>query len=376
MPGPLTGLRVLEMAGIGPGPFCAMMLADMGAEVVRVDRLAAGFLGGGGSIIDRGRRSLAMDLKKPGATDIILRLIETSDVVLEGFRPGVMERLGLGPAICLARNPRIVYARATGWGQSGPLSSCAGHDLNYLAITGALHAMGYDDRPPTPPLHLLGDISGGAMLLAFGIVCALREAKESGQGQIVDGAICDGVSLLATAYHGWRANGKWADRRHSNMLDGGAHFYACYECEDGKFISVGAIEPQFYEQFLTLCGIDDPEFSQQWDRRKWPALRQRLVAFFKTRTRDQWCEIFQGSDACVAPVLEFSEAAAHEHNRARNSFVETDGIVHPAPAPRLSRTPARPGSIASAGQHTHELLLELGFSDSEIEGLRFDGTVN
>jgi len=375
MPGPLNGLRILELAGIGPGPFCAMMLADLGAEVIRIDRKAPGFLGGGGTIVDRGRRSLALDIKQPDATAIVLDLVESSDALIEGFRPGVMERLGLGPDVCLARNPRLVYGRMTGWGQTGPLAQAAGHDLNYIAITGALCAMGHADRPPTPPLHLLGDIGGGGMMLALGIVSAVFEARQSGQGQVVDAAICDGVSTLATAYHGMLASGKWTLDRQANMLDGGAPFYGCYACADGKFISVGAIEPQFYALLLERCGLDDPDFQAQWDRAAWPALRGKLERLFATRTRQQWCELLEGSDACFAPVLDFEEARAHPHHRARNSFQETDGIVHPAPAPRFSRTQGAPGPVTRAGQHTDALLAELGHSADDIVRLRQRGVI-
>jgi alpha-methylacyl-CoA racemase len=375
MAGPLNGFTVLEMAGIGPGPFCAMMLADMGAEVIRIDRKTPGFLGGGGTLVDRGRRTIALDIKKPGAIDIVLRLSEKADALLEGFRPGVMERLGLGPDICLERNPRLVYGRMTGWGQTGPLANAAGHDINYSAITGALNAMGYSDRPPTPPLHLVGDIGGGGMMLAFGVVCALLEANRTGKGQVVDAAICDGVSLMATVYHGMRASGKWVDERQSNMLDGGAHFYGCYACADGKFVSIGSIEPLFYQMLIELCGISDPAFEKQWDREQWPVLRNKLASIFRTKTRDEWCRMIEGSDVCFAPVLDFSEAISHPHSKARGSFIETEGIAHPAPAPRLSRTPAVARSIPKVGQHTHELLIELGMSEADIRFLRGSGTI-
>ena len=375
MSGPLKGYKVLEMAGIGPGPFCAMMLADMGAEVIRVDRKTPGFLGGGGTIIDRGRRTIALDIKRPGAIDIVLGLVAECDALIEGFRPGVMERLGLGPDVCLERNPRLVYGRMTGWGQTGPLAQSAGHDLNYIALSGALHAMGYADRPPTPPLHLVGDIGGGGMMLAFGIVCALLEARESGQGQVIDAAISDGAATLSTGYHGMLASGRWVNERQSNMLDGGAHFYGCYACSDGKYISIGSIEPAFYEQLLDLCGIQGDEFRQQWERGQWPALRAGLEAVFAGRTRDEWCELLEGTDVCFAPVLDFEEARSHPHNVARNTFIETSGIVHPAPAPRFSRTPAQAGAIPVTGAHTEEVLKGLGKSRAEIEQLREQGTI-
>jgi len=370
MTGPLTGFKVVELAGIGPGPFCAMMLADMGAEVICVDRKTPGALGGGGSIVDRGRRTIILDLKNPASVEIVLRLVKRSDVLIEGMRPGVMERLGLGPEPCLQRNPRLVYGRMTGWGQTGPLAQAAGHDLNYIAITGALNAMGHADRAPTPPLHLVGDMGGGAMMLAFGIVSALLETSRSGQGQVVDAAICDGVSLLATMYYAMLKSGIWSTRREANMLDGGAHFYSCYACADGKFVSIGAIEPQFYALLLQRCGIDDSDFKAQWVQKEWPALRRKLEALFKTRTRDQWCELLECSDACFAPVLDFAEAAQHPHNVARGTFIETNGVTHPVPAPRFSRTPGAAGTVPKVGQHTLEILSELGFSEIEIMTLR------
>lgn len=375
MAGPLNGLTVVEMAGIGPGPFCAMMLADMGADVIRIDRLTPGFLGGGGTLIDRGRRTIALDIKKPGATDIVLRLLDKADALLEGFRPGVMERLGLGPDECLARNPRLVYGRMTGWGQDGPLAQAAGHDLNYIAITGALHAMGHAELPPAPPLHLVGDMGGGAMMLAFGILCGLLEAGRTGKGQVVDAAICDGASLLASAYHGKLHDGSWVNQRQSNMLDGGAHFYGCYACADGKYVSIGAIEPQFYRLLLERCGIDDPDFQQQWERAQWPQLRAKLAGIIAGKTRDQWCALLEGSDACFAPVLDFTEAPRHPHHLARGSFIETSGTVHPAPAPRLSRTPGRARPVPVPGEHTEELLAELGLAQSDIQALRECGAI-
>lgn len=375
MAGPLSGLTVVEMAGIGPGPFCAMMLADMGADVIRIDRLTPGFLGGGGTIIDRGRRTIALDLKKPGATDIVLRLMDKADALLEGFRPGVMERLGLGPDDCMARNPRLVYGRMTGWGQDGPLAQAAGHDLNYIAITGALHAMGHAELPPAPPLHLVGDMGGGAMMLAFGVLCGLLEAARTGRGQVVDAAICDGASLLASAYHGKLQSGDWVNQRHSNMLDGGAHFYGCYTCADGKYVSIGSIEPQFYRLLLERCGIDDPDFHPQWERAQWPQLRAKLAGIIASKTRDQWCALLEGTDACFAPVLDFEEAPQHPHHQARGSFIDTGGTVHPAPAPRLSRTPGKARAVPVPGEHTEELLAELGLAQADIQALRERGAI-
>ena len=370
MAGPLTGFRILEIAGIGPGPFCAMMLADMGADVICIDRKTPGVLGGGGTIVDRGRRTVVLDLKNPASIEVVLRLVERSDALIEGMRPGVMERLGLGPTPCLQRNPRLVYGRMTGWGQTGPLANAAGHDLNYIAITGALNAMGHAGRPPTPPLHLVGDMGGGAMMLAFGIVSALLETSRSGQGQVVDAAICDGVSTLSTMYHAMLKTGQWSVQREANMLDGGAHFYGCYTCADGKFVSIGSIEPQFYALLLKLCSIDDLDFKSQWESKQWPALRAKLETLFKTSTRDQWCELLEGTDVCFAPVLDFVEATQHPHNLARGTFMETDGITHPAPSPRFSRTPGVSGIIPKVGQHTLEVLSELGLSETEIKALR------
>ena len=375
MKGPLQGFKVLEMAGIGPGHFCAMMLADMGAEVIRVDRLHPGFLGGGGTTIDRGRRSIALDVKKPGAIDIILRLMKTADALIEGFRPGVMERLGLGPDVCLQHNPRLVYGRMTGWGQTGPLAQAAGHDVNYLSITGALNAMGYADRPPTPPLHLVGDLGGGGMMLAYGIVCALLEASRSGKGQVIDAAVCDGVATLASAYFGMVAQRKWTTQREANTLDGGAPFYGCYACSDGRFVSIGPIEPQFYERLLALCKIEDPAFKDQWDKQQWPIMKEAMTKIFASRTRDEWCELLEGTDACFAPVLDFDEALTYPHNIARQSFVTTDGLTHPAPSPRLSRTPASAGSIPKTGGDTFSLLQEHGYTREDIARLCEAGTI-
>lgn len=375
MSGPLSGYKVLEIAGIGPGPFCAMMLADMGADVIRVDRKVPGFLGGGGTIVDRGRRSIALDLKNSEAVDIVLNLVAECDALIEGFRPGVMERLGLGPDVCLERNQRLIYGRMTGWGQTGPLANAAGHDLNYISISGVVHAMGYADRPPVPPLHVVGDIGGGGMMLAFGIVCALLEARSSGKGQVIDAAICDGVSVLATGYHGMLANGRWVNERHANMLDGGAHFYGCYSCADGKYISIGSIEPAFYEHLIEICGLDDPQFQQQWERSQWPELRAKLENVIQRKTRAEWCELLEGTDVCFAPVLDFEEARDHPHHVARNNFIETSGIIHPAPAPRLSRTPAKARPVTAPGSNTEEILCELGLSAQRIAQLREQGVI-
>lgn len=375
MPGPLAGVKVVEMNAIGPAPFAAMMLADMGAEVIRVDRHTAGFLNADGSLLGRGRRSIAIDPRKPGATEVLLQLIDGADVLIEGFRPGVMERLGLGPEVCLERNPRLIYGRMTGWGQTGPLAHAAGHDLNYIALSGVLNAMGHADRPPTPPLHLVGDMGGGAMFLLTGILAGLFEAQKSGLGQIVDAAICDGATLLGSMYYDWRHQGQWDDQRQHNMLDGGAPFYGCYTCADGKFVSIGSIEPQFYQLLLELCGIDDADFKQQWQKQDWPVLRQKLETLFLTRTRDAWSQLLEGTDVCFAPVLDFSEAFTHPHNRARGLFMETACVLHPAPAPRLSRTPVEAGRVVKNGENTLEILEQLGLSNEQIDELRNVGAI-
>ncbi len=369
--GPLAGVRVVEIAGIGPGPFAAMMLADMGADVVRVDR--AGNVWGGDpanppkDIMNRGRRSIGVDLKNPEGVETVLQLVEKADALIEGFRPGVTERLGIGPDACLERNPRLVYGRMTGWGQDGPMAQMAGHDMNYIAIAGALGAIGRPDERPQPPLNLVGDFGGGGMLLAFGIVCGVVEARTSGKGQVVDAAMVDGTAVLTTFMHGMMAMGGWKDERGVNILDTGAHYYEVYECADGKFLSVGAIEPQFYAVLLEKTGLaDDAEFLQQNDKAQWPHLKERLAEVIATKTRDEWAAIFDGSDACVAPILSLGEAPSHPHNVARGAFLERDGIVQPAPAPRFSRTTAeiqRPP--AHAGQHTDEVLSEWGVVDAD-----------
>jgi len=334
------------MVGLGPGPFCAMMLADMGAEVIRIDqKRTAGVhpvfpqFNTKHDVLARSRRSLALDLKNPDGARAALELLGAADALIEGYRPGVMERLGLGPDVCLERNPKLVFGRMTGWGQSGPMAASAGHDLNYLALSGALHAMGRAGEPPAPPLNLVADFGGGAMMLAFGMVCALFEAQGSGKGQVVDAAMTDGAALLAAQIYGLQAGGFWRNERASNMLDGGAHFYDTYACGDGKFVSIAAIEPQFYERLLALCGIADPAFLAQMDERQWPLLKLRLAAVFKTRSRAEWCALLEGTDACFAPVLDLDEAPVHPHNLARRTFLDIDGVMQPAPAPRLSRTP-------------------------------------
>ncbi len=378
MPGPLTGIKIIEMVGLGPCPFAAMMLSDMGAEVIRIDRKpkpgAANpfpMLGTKFDVMARGRRSLALDLKHPQAREVVLRLVEQADILIEGFRPGVMERLGLGPDACQARNPKLVFGRVTGWGQDGPLAQAAGHDLNYIALSGMLHAMGRADSPPSPPLNLVGDFGGGAMMLAFGVVCAALEARTSGKGQVVDAAMTDGAALLGAMMYGLRAFGSWQDGREANLLDGGAPFYDTYACRDGKFLSVGAIEPQFYAQLLALSSADDPAFAKQWSEQRWPDLKAKFAALFATRTRDEWCALLEGTDACVAPVLDMAEAPLHPHNRARGAFIEIDGVTQPAPAPRFSRsTPAAGPAAAAPGQHSAAVLADWGWSPEAIESLR------
>ena len=374
--GPLTGIKVVEMAGIGPGPFCAMMLSDMGAEVIRVDRLAHKGIGHRANVLNRGRRSIAVDLKNPDGVAAVQQLIDGADVVIEGFRPGVMERLGLGPDTCLARNPRLIFGRMTGWGQTGPLAPAAGHDINYISIGGALGAMGYSDRPPAPPLNLVGDFGGGAMYLLAGVLAALVERGTSGQGQVIDAAMTDGTASLLSPFYGMIAMGMWTKERMDNRLDGGAHYYGSYACADGKFISIGSIEPQFYALLLELCEIDDPEFAKQNDKQHWASLRGKLEALFATQTRDHWCALLEGTDVCFAPVLDLQEAPNHPHNVARQSFVEIDGVTQPAPAPRFSRTPTSvQAPAAMAGEHSEEILSDWGFAANEISALKQAGAI-
>jgi len=376
MMGVLSGYRIIEMAGIGPAPFCAMMLADMGADVIRIDRKKGSVLHPDNPV-NRNRRSVALDLKKPDSINTLLRLIEGADALLEGFRPGVMERLGLGPDICLQANPGLVYGRMTGWGQTGPLAKTAGHDINYIALTGALHSMAPSGEAPRPPLNLIGDYGGGGMLLAVGLLAAMLEAGRSGKGQVVDAAMTDGSASLMTLFYGLKAAGQWSSRTGSNMLDGGAHFYGCYTCKDGRHIAIGAIEPQFYSLLLEKCGITDPDFSAQMDPAQWPLLREKLSALFVTRTREQWCELLEGTDACFAPVLDMAEAPAHPHNQQRKTFIDVDGVIQPAPAPRFSRTPSStPRSPVAAGSNDTEILGEAGLSPDEIAGLRASGAVS
>lgn len=372
--GPLTGLRVVEFEAIGPGPFCGMMLADMGADVLLVDRTE----GAGLKLARRrehdtmlrGRRSVTLDLKSPAAVEAALRLCERADALVEGFRPGVMERIGLGPDVVLARNPRLVYGRMTGWGQDGPLAPRAGHDIDYIALSGALHAIGRAGEAPVPPLNLVGDFGGGGMLLAFGIACALVEAGRSGRGQVVDAAMVEGASLLTTMFAGMRAAGTWSDERGGNMLDTGAPWYDTYATRDGRHVAVGAIEPQFYAAFVQGLGLDPGTLPAQHDRTRWPQLRAAFAAAFAKRTRDEWDTVFAGSDACVAPVLDFTEAQRHPHARARQSFLTVGAVPQPAPAPRLSRTPgAVCGAPPERGAGGREALHDWGFDPAATAAL-------
>lgn len=362
MAGPLYGLKVIEMAGLGPAPFCAMMLADMGADVVRIERPGtASVTGATGAhdVLSRNRRILKLNLKEGAALESVLALTEQADILIEGFRPGVMERLGLGPEICLARRPSLVYGRMTGWGQAGPLAHAAGHDINYIALSGALHAIGRPGQAPVVPLNYIGDFGGGAMMLAFGLLCALHHARLTGQGQVVDAAMTDGSALLSAMMYGMHAAGLWSNRRGENMLDGGAHFYGTYACADGKYVSVGAIEPQFYALLLEKAGIADAAFADQNAPGHWPQLRERLARVFLTRSRAEWCALLEGSDACFAPVLDWDEAPLHPHNQARQTFVTVDGVLQPAPAPRFSHTPAAmPAYAATPLQDSAELIAE------------------
>ncbi len=368
--GPLSGVKIVEFAGIGPGPFCGMLLSDMGADVVRIDRKG----GGGGSKFEvgaRGRRSIAMDLKKPEAVEACLKLIEAADMLQEGFRPGVMERLGLGPDVCLKRNPKLVYGRMTGWGQYGSLAHAAGHDINYISLTGALHAIGRPGEKPVPPLNLVGDFGGGALYLALGMVSALISARTTGEGQVVDCAMTDGSASLMSMFFGFTASGMWQSEHGTNMLDGGAHFYDTYETSDGKWISIGSIEPQFYALLREKAGLSDELWDAQMDRAKWPEMKEKIEAVFKTKTRDEWCDLMEGTDICFAPVLGIDEAMDHPHNKERQTIVEIDGVKQPNVAPRFSGTPSEiQGPPPVVGAHNDEALSDWGFSSDEIAALK------
>ncbi len=365
--GPLSGIKVIEFAGIGPGPFCAMLLADMGAEVIRLDRPDGPPMDRRDAVL-RGRQSVTLDLKQPAAVEAALKLVAGADALIEGFRPGVMERLGLGPAECLARNPRLAYGRMTGWGQTGPLAQAAGHDMNYISISGALHAMGSADRKPSPPLNLVGDYGGGGMLLGFGLLAAILQARATGKGQVVDAAMSDGAALLMAPIYAMMARGRWQPQRESNMLDGAAPWYDTYTCSDGGFVSVGPIEPQFFALFMRKLGLNADDHKDRMQPAAWPALKAKLTAVFATQPRDHWAALFAGDDSCVAPVLSMAEAPLHPHNVARQTFVERDGVLQVAPAPRFSATPAEPGLPPPLrGEHTQQVLAALGLSAAEIQ---------
>ena len=373
--GPLSGLKVIEFAGIGPGPFCGMLLSDLGADVVRVDR-KGGRGGAKSDITSRGRRSVALDLKQPAAVEACLKLMDGADAILEGFRPGVMERLGLGPDVALGRNPKLVYGRMTGWGQFGPYAKAAGHDMNYIAITGALDAIGTREKP-IPPLNLVGDFGGGALYLAFGLLAGVISARTTGKGQVIDCAMSDGAASLMSMFYGFKASGMWSDAgRRSNLLDGGAHFYDTYQCSCGKWISIGSIEPQFYALLLEKTGINDPDFKAQMDRGQWDSLREKLATVIASKTQAEWCQIMDATDVCFAPILNMDEAPRHAHNVARQTFVEVEGVIQPAPAPRFSATPGKiQGPPPAIGAHNETALSDWGFSREQITELEAQGAL-
>jgi alpha-methylacyl-CoA racemase len=379
MSGPLDGYRIIEVAGIGPGPFAAMMLADMGAEVLRVERAQSVHASGGSNrdLLQRGRRNVAIDLKHPDGVATLLDLVERADALIEGFRPGVMERLGAGPDECLAHNPKLVYGRMTGWGQEGPYARAAGHDINYIALAGALAHFGRAGQAPVPPLNLIGDFGGGGMFLAYGVVCALLEAQRSGSGQVVDAAMVDGAAVLMTMFWSFVESGFFNEsERGTNLLDTGAHFYDVYRCADGEYVSIGSIEPQFYAELLEKLGIAGEELPAQMSRADWPEMKRRVSDLFATRTRDEWCQIMEHTDICFAPVLTPAEAPEHPHNVTRSTFVDVAGVTQPAPAPRFSRTATEvPAPPAHAGQHTDDLLAEAGYDATDIAKLRDTGAV-
>ncbi|AMO69031.1 CoA-transferase [gamma proteobacterium BDW918] len=379
MSGPLSGIRVIEMAGIGPAPYACMLLADLGAEVIRIDRASGGGMGANpGDVTARGRQSIALDLKKPEAVDVVLQLLDNADVLIECFRPGVMEKLGLGPEVCAQRNPRLVYGRMTGWGQDGPLAKIAAHDLNYIAITGLLDSFGNANEAPPVPLNVIGDLGGGSMFLLLGILSALLERHQSGRGQVVDAAICDGAISLLSTIHGLKGIGFWENQREQNLLDGGAPYYRNYLCKDGRSVSVGAVEPHFYAQLLDKLELDfgATDYLNQMNKAAWPERRAAMAARFLEKTREEWCVIFAGSDACFAPVLDLDEAETYPHNQHRQNLVRRDGVLQSAPAPRFSRTPGelKHGPIAE-GQDSRALLQQLGFDTSTIAELLANGAV-
>ena len=361
--GPLSGIKIVEFAGLGPGPFCGMILADMGADVIVVDRIENYGKAKTNDLASSGKKSIAVDLKNPKSKDLIHSLVKNVDALLEGLRPGKMEKLGYGPDDLLSINPKLIYGRMTGWGQTGSFSPEAGHDINYIALTGALGAMGSKDTPPFPPLNLVGDFGGGGMLLAMGICAALVESSKSGKGQVIDAAMTDGSALLMTMMYGMYSAGQWKDQRDSNLLDGAAHFYGCYECKDNKYISIGSIEPQFYAALIRCMQLDETTFKNQFDQKQWPELKKIVSERFKTRTRDEWCEIFKGNDVCFAPVLSLQESVNYQHNKDRKTFVEIAGINQPAPAPRFSRTESEvKHPPLKVGSNTQEIIDELNLT--------------
>lgn len=376
--GPLNGYTVLELAGIGPAPMGGMILADMGAELIRIDRAGGADPRLMEKVSGRGKKSVVLNLKDPAGVETLLRMVENADVIIDPYRPGVCEKLGIGPDVCLARNPKLVFARMTGWGQDGPLAQAAGHDINYISITGALYAMGAKGEKPVPPLNLVGDMGGGGMLLVNGVLAALLEATNSGKGQVIDAAMVDGAAQLMWMFHGFEAMGAWdASQRGSNLLDGGAHFYDTYECADGEYVSIGSIEPQFYALLKQLAGLSEEDFGDQNNMAKWPEMKDKLAAVIKQKTQAQWCEIMEGTDVCFAPVLPFTEAHKHPANVARNTYIEMDGVTQPAPAPRFSRTPAAVAhGVRGAGEDTDAVLSAMGFGGNEIDELRTAGAIN
>lgn len=379
--GPLQGLTIIEIAGIGPGPFAAMSLADMGANVIRVERPGGSVFAAAHNpkldFLNRNKRCISINLKEPAGVDTVLTLIESADALLEGNRPGVMERLGLGPNICLVRNPALVYGRMTGWGQEGPMAREAGHDINYIALSGALHPIGRAGEKPAIPLNLVGDFGGGGLMLAYGMVCALLEAKSSGKGQVVDAAMIDGAATLMASTFAANQVGFWTDERGTNLLDSGAHFYEVYETADGKYISLGSIEPQFYAALLSILGEDAKHFEQQFDAANWPVMKEKMTAIIKRKTRDEWDQLFAGANACYAPVLSMGEVRHHPHHRARETFIDDGEVWQPAPAPRFSRTRAEISrGAATIGQHSEEILREFGFTDGQIASLLESGAIH
>ena len=375
--GPLNGYTVIELAGIGPAPMGGMVLADMGAEVIRIERAGAADPRITERVSGRGKKSVVLNLKDPSGVETLLRMVENADVLIDPYRPGVCEKLGVGPEQCLERNPKLVFARMTGWGQDGPLANAAGHDINYIAITGALYAMGRKGEKPVPPLNLVGDMGGGGMLLVTGILAALLEAGNSGQGQVIDAAMVDGAAQLMWMFHGFESIGGWdASQRGSNLLDGAAHFYDSYECADGEYIAIGSIEPQFYALLKEKAGLSDEDFADQNNKDKWPEMKQKITEVFLTKTQAEWCDLMEGTDVCLAPVLNFKDAPTHPANVARNTYIELDGVTQPAPAPRFSRTPSEVShGVHGLGEDTDAVLGAMGFGEQEIASLRDGGAI-